>query len=122
MSLSKQEHSQMIVARGVALMLVGLVMWLWVRGHSPHMGYAEMLADMDNWILKEPFYSVVVVISALFALSGGIQLYRGLRLEPNLDSGTDNTPQFSAPNAEPGAQLIPLSATSADARLAGLRL
>ena len=94
MSLSKQEHSQMIVARGVALMLVGLVMWLWVRGHSPHMGYAEMLADMDNWILKEPFYSVVVVISALFALSGGIQLYRGLRLEPNLDSGTDNTPQI----------------------------
>ena len=88
--ISKQKASRITVPRGVVLLVLGLITWLWVRGHSPHMGLGEMMANMDNWILKEPVYSMVVVTAALLALFGVIQLYRGLQTEQNADSSAGN--------------------------------
>ena len=88
--MNKQKSSGGKILKGVVFILLGLIIWLWVRGHSPHMDFGEMLSNMDNWMLKEPFYSVVIIFAALLVLTGAVELYRGLRSEQKADSGADN--------------------------------
>jgi len=45
---------------GIVFALLGLSIFLWASRHSPHMGIGEMITQgMDNYILKEPFYTFI---------------------------------------------------------------
>ena len=51
---------------GIISTLAGLIIYLWLRGHSPHMGFGQMLMKYDTYIIKEPVYSIIVVLAAIF--------------------------------------------------------
>jgi hypothetical protein len=52
------------------------ILFLFLRGHSPHMGFMEMMQDPNNWILKSPFYEILMLGTVLLALWGAINLYK----------------------------------------------
>jgi hypothetical protein len=41
------------------------------------MGFGEMLAKLGSYYIKEPFYSLIVVVSAILGLAGFILLVLG---------------------------------------------
>ena len=55
---------------GLAFALAGLGLYLWVARHSPYMGFGEMLANLDGYIIKEPLFSAIVLIAAGMGLTG----------------------------------------------------
>ena len=55
---------------GIIGLVIGLVIAMWARSHSPHMGFMEMMSKSDSFILKEPFYYVILIIAVLIGLAG----------------------------------------------------
>ena len=66
-------------AAGVAECVAGLAVFLWAKGHSPNMGFMEMCAKADSYILKEPFYDIILIIAALLGLAGIINIVIGIQ-------------------------------------------
>lgn len=90
LTMNKQNPVNWNVLKGIVFIMIGLIIWLWSREHSPYMGLGEMLMDTDNWVFKKPFYLGVIMTAALFSLLGVVQLYRGLRSEQNANVGAGN--------------------------------
>lgn len=66
---------------GVLAIVAAIGIYFWAHAHSPHMGFGEMLANYDGWVIREPFYSIAMIVAVLVAIIGGINIYRGL--QPN---------------------------------------
>ena len=52
-AMNKRKSGGGQIFKGVVFILLGLFTWLWASGHSPHMGYSEMLSNRDNWVFLE---------------------------------------------------------------------
>jgi len=69
------------ISLGSILLVTALGTYLWVQGHSPHMGFGEAMmalgSDVNAYYIKEPFYSLIVLCAAALALFGLISLVRG---------------------------------------------
>jgi hypothetical protein len=63
--------------RGILEITIGLGVFLWIRSHSPQMGFGEIM--MKKWTLDETAYNVFLLIAVLFALMGIVTLIRGLQ-------------------------------------------
>jgi hypothetical protein len=71
-----------VIVIGVIWTLLGLFIYLWASRHSPYMDFGGMLmGGLDNYIIKEPAYSVIVLIAAVLGLLGIVQLVLGLAAE-----------------------------------------
>jgi hypothetical protein len=66
-------------AVGIVEIVAALAIYLWARGHSPHMGFGEMLTKFDSYLIKEPVYSGILLIAAVIALLGVVSVVRGLQ-------------------------------------------
>lgn len=63
--------SIVLMVGGVTYALLGLFLFLWASWHSPHMGIGDMITQgMDNYILKEPFYTFILLFAAALGLLG----------------------------------------------------
>lgn len=62
------------IVGGVVWTSLGLFTYLWASRHSPNIGFGEMLMkaaqDPNQYILKEPAYSVIMVVAAGLGLLG----------------------------------------------------
>jgi hypothetical protein len=64
---------------GIAWTLVGLFVYLWAGGHSPYNPLGAMMAGgLESYVLKEPFYTVMLLVAAGLGLLGISQLVLGL--------------------------------------------
>jgi hypothetical protein len=64
---------------GIAWALVGLFIYLWASRHSPYNPLGAMMAGgLENYVLKEPFYTVILLVAAGLGLLGISQLVLGL--------------------------------------------
>lgn len=62
------------IVGGVVGVSLGLFTYLWASQHSPNLGFGEMLMkaaqDPNHYIIKEPVYSVILVVAAGLSLLG----------------------------------------------------
>ncbi len=67
------------IGGGIACALVGLFVYLWASRHSPYnpLG-AMMMGGLENYVLKEPFYTIVLLVAAGLGLLGIALLVLGL--------------------------------------------
>lgn len=69
------------VAAGITSGLLGVLIGLWARAHSPHMGFGEMLSkaarDPEFIILKEPVYYLVLMVATGLGLLAVVLLPLG---------------------------------------------
>jgi len=65
---------------GVVAVVAALAISLWAHGHSPHMGFGEMLMNWDSYIIKEPFYSIIMILAATTGIVGAVAIVRGFRI------------------------------------------
>jgi hypothetical protein len=66
------------IITGIVCALSGLSIYLWASSHSPHMDFGAMLMNgLDNYIIKEPAYSVIILIAAGLGLTGIALLIAG---------------------------------------------
>ena len=67
---------------GLVLTLFGLMLWLWVSRHSPYTSLPEKmsasLTDPDAYYIREPQYSLFVLVAAASGLWGLIRIVSGL--------------------------------------------
>ncbi len=70
------------LAVGLTLIVSGMALYLWVSTHSPHMGLGEIIGDSATdpgaYYIREPIYSVLVLLSAVSGLIGFVLIARGL--------------------------------------------
>jgi hypothetical protein len=64
---------------GILSALVGLFIYLWASRHSPYnpLG-AMMMGGLESYVLKEPFYTVILLAAAGLGLRGISLLVLGL--------------------------------------------
>jgi hypothetical protein len=74
-----QSQSRSQILRGSILLFAALVIYLWARDHSPHMGFGQMLMRLDSYILNPPIYNSVLLICVLLSAAGIVNLVRGFR-------------------------------------------
>jgi hypothetical protein len=67
------------IVAGVVAIAIALAISFWAHAHSPHMGFGEMLMNLDSYIIKEPFYSVIMIIAAITGVFGILAIVRGLQ-------------------------------------------
>ena len=68
-----------LIGRGVVFIGVALAIYFWARAHSPHMGFGEMLTNLNGWVINEPVYSFILIVAAVIAIFGGVAIVRGLQ-------------------------------------------
>lgn len=67
------------IGGGIVWALVGLFIYLWASRHSPYNPLGAMMAGgLENYVLKEPFYTVILLVAAGLGLLGISQLVLGL--------------------------------------------
>lgn len=67
------------IVGGIIGVLVGLFIYLWASRHSPYNPLGAMMAGgLENYILKEPFYTVILLVAAGLGLLGISLLVLGL--------------------------------------------
>lgn len=71
-------ETEKIIVGGIAS-IAALAIYLWARSHSPHMGFGEMITKLDSYIIKEPIYSLIVLVAASIGLIGIISIVLGLK-------------------------------------------
>ena len=50
------------IVAGIVWALVGLFVYLWANRHSPYNPLGAMMAGgLENYVLKEPFYTVILI-------------------------------------------------------------
>lgn len=76
----KKNHKTVI---GVVNIIIGLAIYLWASSHSPHMDFGEMLMKYDSYIIKEPIYTIIILIAAALGLGGLIILIKDLTASSN---------------------------------------
>lgn len=71
-------------ACGFGAVVGAIIVALWARSHSPHIGFMEMMAKVgenpEHWVLKEPFYSALMALVAITGLAGLVGLVFGIVL------------------------------------------
>jgi len=68
------------IGLGVVQIAIALGIYLWASNHSPHMGFfATVTTAIDSYIIKEPTYSIILVIAAILGVLGIIAVVRGLQ-------------------------------------------
>lgn len=67
------------IVGGIFAIVIALAIGLWAHAHSPHMGFGEMLMHWDSYIIKEPFYSIIMLIAATAGIVGVFAVARGFR-------------------------------------------
>lgn len=68
------------IAGGLVAVVIALAIALWAHSHSPHMGFGEMLMNWDSYIIKEPFYSIIMMIAATSGIAGIVAVVRGVQV------------------------------------------
>lgn len=48
---------------GIACTVLALLLYMWVREHSPYAGLGELVLQMDTYIIEEPFYSMILLFA-----------------------------------------------------------
>ena len=67
------------IVAGIVWALVGLFVYLWASRHSPYNPLGAMMTGgLENYILKEPFYTVILLVAAGLGLLGISQLVLGV--------------------------------------------
>ena len=66
---------------GIFALVVGILLFMWARAHSPNMGFGEMITKMDSYIIKPPVYYSAIIIAVLFAIGGAINLVKSLQTD-----------------------------------------
>ena len=67
------------IGEGIVWALVGLSIYLWASRHSPYNPLDAIVAGgLDNYVLKEPFYTVILLAAAGLGLLGISLLVLGL--------------------------------------------
>ena len=74
----KVSHLPQEVPLGIVGIVLGLSIGFWARAHSPNMGFGEMITKLDSYMLKEPAYYTLIIISVLFVLGGVAYIFKGL--------------------------------------------
>ena len=78
---SKRSKKSMQLS-GIVVIVLGAGLLLWARGHSPNMGFGEMMMmDANGYIIKQPLYNGILIIGGLAILSGVINLVRSFQAE-----------------------------------------
>jgi MFS family permease len=67
------------IALGVILILAALGVFLWANQHSPNMGIGEMLTKLDSYIIKQPWYNILLIACAASGIGGAILIIKGLQ-------------------------------------------
>lgn len=57
---------------------IGLLVYFWSKRLFPHLTFSKMLAKLGNYIIYEPFYSLLLLISVALTLVGIVLLILGL--------------------------------------------
>jgi len=65
---------------GTIQLIIGLIGFIWTNGHSPYMTSLNV-----EWILKEPFYYIFIIIFISVLISGAINLYKGVKCKADSD-------------------------------------
>lgn len=58
--------------------VLGLLIYFWARQLFPHLTFGKMLTKLDSYIVYEPFYSLLLLVSVALALVGVVLLVLGL--------------------------------------------
>ena len=67
------------IVAGIVWALGGLFIYLWASRHSPYNPLGAMMAGgLENYVLKEPFYTVILLAAAGLGLLGISLLVLGL--------------------------------------------
>lgn len=67
------------IVGGIASALAGLLIYLWASRHSPYNPLGAIVAGgLDSYVLKEPFYTVILLIAVGLGLLGISLLVLGL--------------------------------------------
>ena len=67
------------IVGGILSSLAGLFIYLWASRHSPYSPLEAMMAGgLENYVLKEPFYTVILLAAAGLGLLGISVLSLGL--------------------------------------------
>lgn len=67
------------IVGGILCALVGLFIYLWASRHSPYNPFGAMMTGgLENYVLKEPFYTVILLVAAGLGLLGISLLVLGL--------------------------------------------
>ena len=68
--------------QGFIVIIVGFIIALWARSHSPYMGFMEMATkaaqDPEYGVMREPYYTILIAIAFIIGLIGFIALVIGL--------------------------------------------
>lgn len=67
------------IVGGIIWTLLGLFIYLWASGHSPYNPLGAMMTGgLENYVLKKPFYTVILLVAAGLGLLGISLLVLGL--------------------------------------------
>jgi ABC-type Fe3+ transport system permease subunit len=55
---------------GFVVIASAVLVGIWARGHSPNMGFGEMLTKLDSYYLKPPVYNAIMAIVVIAGLAG----------------------------------------------------
>jgi len=67
------------IVGGIISALAGLLIYLWASRHSPYNPLGAMMAGgLENYVLKEPFYTIILLVAAGLGLLGISLLVLGL--------------------------------------------
>ena len=78
-----------LAAVGVFSLLIGVILGIWANAHSPNIDIWEALRNPDNYIIKQPYYTIVVLVAwgagllgAVLAMLGGILFITSVTTKP----------------------------------------
>jgi|GEM_PF-4335381 len=66
---------------GIVYTILGVGIYLWISQHSPHMNFTEMMTNSDTYLIKEPIYTIIILVAILFAVNGVVLIIRGIIAE-----------------------------------------
>ncbi|MBK8242237.1 MAG: hypothetical protein IPK88_02335 [Saprospiraceae bacterium] len=70
-------------AKGIILIILGILIFAWAKSYSPHIDFGEMIINFDSYFIKETFNTIIFIICVLL-------VYHGLKTL--LKKGITNSP------------------------------
>lgn len=99
--MSPQGRSASKIIWGIIYVILGLIIYLWVNQHSPHMGFGEMMTNLGSYYIKEPLYTIIILVAAILGLNGVVLLIRGVVAEAKHSVSTGSQAPLTNADANP---------------------
>jgi hypothetical protein len=64
---------------GVVKIILALALYFFATSHSPHTNFWGRLNHLNDRVLSEPAYDVIMILSALLGIVGAVNLFNSFQ-------------------------------------------